>query len=64
MIKSLTCHSGSQEERIEMLKLALTEKGVLTSGHCDLESPAKSVATTDTTEALPSSINEDEGLHL
>jgi hypothetical protein len=66
MISFLMYRSGSQEERIGILKLALTEKGVLASRHYDIESAAK---TTSTTEPSPSSITQDEpsgdeGLHL
>lgn len=62
---------GSQEERIGMLKLALAEKGVLTSGHCDFGPIARATVTTNATDTTESStvpsLNEDEsegGLHL
>ena len=34
--------SGSQEERISILKMALTEKGVLMGSHYDLTQPSHS----------------------
>jgi hypothetical protein len=66
------CYSGSQEERISILKMALTEKGVHTSSHYDLKSDSTSTqrhgvsAAMTATTPLPNdeSDGDDGGIHL
>jgi hypothetical protein len=68
----LNGYSGSQEERIAILKTALTEKGVHAGSHYDLKSDLTSThwqrvsAATTETAPLPNdeSDEDDSGIHL
>lgn len=64
-------YSGSQEERISILKIALAEKGVHAGSHYDLKSDATSTqhgsagTTTSTMPPLDEDSNEEDGgIHL
>jgi hypothetical protein len=62
--------SGSQEERISILKMALSEKGVHAGSHYDLKSdppstPGSAATTATTTSSLDEESNEEDGgIHL
>ncbi|KAF8974475.1 hypothetical protein BDZ97DRAFT_26214 [Flammula alnicola] len=61
---------GSQEERISILKMALTEKGIVAGSHYDpIAAPQSTRSTQPATVAAPSmtTLNndtEDEGVYL
>jgi len=57
---------GSQEERINILKMALAEKGVVAGSHYDLHTPRTAAATTDPhpPNAPSEAPDDDAGIHL
>lgn len=60
-------HSGSQDERIEMLKIALRDKGVSYNEHYNLStaiSQPKTVAPRSTPQAIQPEADDEGGLHL
>ena len=57
-MRSGSC-SGSQEERIGILKLALTEKGVSVGTHYDLESPSRQNADAQSHSNTGATVNAE-----
>ena len=70
----ITC-SGSQEERISILKMALAEKGIVGRAHYDVQPTARATTANSTASAVPAAApptangdiheeEEEEGVYL
>jgi len=61
----LTQFRGSQEERISILKMALTEKGIVTSGaHYDIKESEMAPKASPVAEPETTADNGEDGVYL
>jgi hypothetical protein len=63
-MQSLKARSGSQTERIDILKLALKEKGIIGGAHYDLVGSETASTITDPLQPTLEAENDGDGIHL